>query len=309
MKILALSFICFLLISISATAQTDSLLSQKYSGDDIHLLAPGLLSTSMGEFSPFFDFNSNELYFMRRTPGIFDYTIYQSKLTEEGWTTPEIASFSGKFRDAAPYLSPDGTTLFYDSKRPSFGLAAESINIWSTMRTGNGWAEPQLIRTPSLNSSSEPVPGRDEFGPAVDAEGNLYFYSFRQPNRGGHFYVSSAPDFQDVQLNSDLPDPSAPTFVSYLYLTPEGNFALLEGRTQGRRDTDIFCSRKLTNGTWTKAVNIQSINSTAGDGTPSMSADGKFVFFASDRKTTQSAASNPNLYMVSTKKILDECFE
>ncbi|MTB51775.1 hypothetical protein [Lewinella sp. W8] len=44
----------------------------RYADDEVHLIAPGLVSTKMGEYSPTFDPARNELYFMRRTPGVFD---------------------------------------------------------------------------------------------------------------------------------------------------------------------------------------------------------------------------------------------
>jgi hypothetical protein len=295
------------LISISSFSQSESLLSQLYSGKGVQIIEPGNISTKMGEYSPFFDINHNELYFMRRTPGLFDYTIYKSKLTAKGWSNPEVASFSGTYRDAAPYLSPNGTTIYYDSKRPSNKVANNSINIWTSTRKNNRWSEPKLVEAASVNTQNEPKAGLDEYGPAVDAQGNLYFYSFRKPYRGGTHYQVLPPDYKRLQINKELPDPSYNTFVSYLYISPNGHFVLLEGRDTRGRKTDIFYSCKNDANQWKEPKRVSLINTAFGEGVPSMTADGQFLLFASSRTTKSSNASNANLYIVETKGLFGKC--
>lgn len=62
------------------------------------LLAPGVLSTSSGEYSPTFDPVRSELAFIRRTPVRFDYTLYASRLGVGGWSMPQVLPFSGDYR-------------------------------------------------------------------------------------------------------------------------------------------------------------------------------------------------------------------
>ena len=95
-----LSFFPFLILlfcsGTSVTGQeANSQLSAQYTASQPTLIAPGLISTTAGEYSPTYDSDRDELYFMRRTPGQFDYRIYVSRLTPAGWTEPVIASFSG----------------------------------------------------------------------------------------------------------------------------------------------------------------------------------------------------------------------
>ncbi len=297
----------FLLISLGLAAQNTSLLSQKYSGKGIQILEVGSISTNMGEYSPFFDINYNELYFMRRTPGKFNYTIYQSKLTETGWSVPKVESFSGKYRDAAPYISPDGMMMLFDSKRPSRKLAANSINIWYSKRVENQWTTPKLLEVASINSKDKSPEGLDEYGPAIDQKGIIYFYSFRNPYRGGMHYKTNGPNYNKLEINRDLPDPSYKTFVSYSYISPNGRFALLEGRAQQGSSTDIYYSCKNESGQWYEAIPLSKINSIYGDGVPSLTADGKFLLFASNRPSKNKKASNANLYIVETKELFGKC--
>jgi hypothetical protein len=270
------------------------------------MIQEGSISTTMGEYSPFFDIHHNELYFMRRTPGRLDYTIYKSTLTTDGWTKPEVASFSGTYRDAAPYLSPDGNTLFFDSRRPSANINKSSINLWVTKRQSDSWSQPKLIEA-SINTPDEPETGVDEYGPAVDAQGVLYFYSFRQPYRGGRHYKVNPSDYSKAILNTNLPDPSYKTFVSYAYISPNGKFVLLEGRGINSSKTDLYYSCKTSEDIWSSPIALESINTIHGEGVASMTADGKFLLFASDRTTDSKNASYSNLYITETKGLFGKC--
>lgn len=261
----------------------------------------------MGEYSPFFDINANELFFMRRTPNKFDYTIYSSKLTSKGWSKPNIVSFSGKYRDAAPYISPDGNKLFFDSKRPSKFVKENSINIWFSEKKDSKWSDPKLVKEASINSIDETKDGLDEFGSAVDSDNNLYFYSFRNPYRGGKHYVTKGTKFNQVELAQDLPDPSYKTFVSYLYISPNGKFILLEGKGKNNSKTDIYYSCKNSKDEWITPINLSEINTNYGEGVASLTADGKFLSFASDRKTNSKTSSDSNLYIIETKELFGKC--
>ncbi len=247
----------------------------------------------------------NELIFMRRTPGKFDYTLYSSRWlgTADRWTTPEIMEFSGEFRDGGPYLAPDGQTLVFDSRRPDKDVVAQSINLWVTNRTSGGWSEPELLREASRNEPSESAAAVDEFGPALDGVGNLYFYSFRQPFRGGHRYISEQRDWSSIELENAIPDPSAATFVCYTYIAPDGQWAILEGQSMNRRDTDLFYTTRRADGGWTEVIPMTLINTQYGEGGPYVSPDGKYLFLTSDRPTGNNASGNANLYMISTKAL------
>lgn len=274
----------------------------------VELIAPGVISTEMGEYSPTYDAKRGELYFMRRTPGKFDYTIFQSTLVDGDWTKPQVVPFSGQFRDAGPYISPDGKTLYFDSMRPHPDLAKASINLWYAKRNENGWGDAQLLKTPSLNGADEPDTGVDEFGPAVDGKGNLYFYSFRKPYHGGARYLSSPKNYEDVILDQSIPDPSFKTFVSYLYVSADGNFAIMEGKSPNGRDTDLYCSCKK-DGVWTKPKGIDEVNTNYSEGGASLTTDEKYLIFTSNRPANHPKAAYANLYKVEAKTIIKKCKE
>lgn len=277
-----------LLLSGAATTTADSV--------DLELVAPGVVSTQDGEYSPTFDVARQELIFMRRTPGRFDYTLYSTRLGDDGWSAPVVLPFSGRDRDAGPALSPDGNTLVFDSRRPHPELGGRDIDLWRVERSGDDWGEPELILAASANPDDEPDAQRDEFGPVLTREGELLWYSFRRPERGGAFYRLDLDG--EVRRDRSLPDPSAPTFVAYLALSADGTLAVIEGRSRSGRGTDLFYSCRGEDG-WSRAEPIDSINSDFGEGGPALTSDGASLFFVSDRPTRAPGAGDANLYRVS----------
>lgn len=259
------------------------------------LIAPGIVSTNDGEYSPTYDPKREELVFMRRTPGQFDYTLYVSRRDGTGWSTPTVLPFSGANRDGGAAFSPDGKRLLFDSARPDRRVAPRSINIWRAARNDSGWGAPELVESASVNRDGEVAAGLDEFGPIETADGTVVFYSFRQPFRGGAPYTVSGE--AQATRSATLPDPSASTFVGYLTLSTSGALAVIEGRSRQGRDTDLFYSCRI-GGVWSEPLPIEAANSTSGDGTPYLTSDGKSLLFASGRSTGDSRATVSSLYSV-----------
>ena len=73
-----------------------------------------------------------------------------TRLTEEGWTKPEVVSFSGTYMDEYPSISPDGSKLFFQSNRPlptSWNKKAANhiFNLWIVERDGENWDDPYPV--------------------------------------------------------------------------------------------------------------------------------------------------------------------
>jgi len=269
---------------------------------EVTLVAPGVISTGLGEHSPTLDVKRNELVFMRRTPGRFDYTLYSSSYTKGQWSQPTVLPFSGTHRDGAPSFSADGQTLLFDSRRPHPDLAPGSINLWQVNRTASSWGTPEPLLTLSQNQTNEKPAGLDEFGPLITPAGDIWFYAFRQPHRAGSHYRSQPG--QAPQAMRQLPDPSADTFVGYLTLSNDGRTAVIEGRSRSGRDGDLFYAC-LKGDQWTTAEPLVAVNTSANDGNPYLTADMQWLWFASDRGEPSQGQSN--LFRIHTKDLPIPC--
>lgn len=110
-------------------------------------------------------------------------TIMTANRVAGRWSKPEVASFSGRWFDQDPVVSPNGSYLLFDSDRPiETGVASlrqnyfaggpgPGSNIWRVDRTARGWGKPIRLG-PAVNG--------DVFidFPSLARDGSLYFMRF-----------------------------------------------------------------------------------------------------------------------------------
>ena len=75
------------------------------------LFGPRVISTEDDEFGITFSPDGKTCFFTKRTPSTISsstYVICSSHLVNGKWTEPTIASFSGKYKDFNPFITPDG---------------------------------------------------------------------------------------------------------------------------------------------------------------------------------------------------------
>jgi Mg-chelatase subunit ChlD len=71
------------------------------------------------------------------------------------WGTPQKLAFNTPFAETAPWLSPDGSTLYFASNRPD---GQGGYDIWSSTRTGPSWTEwsvPKNLGAPVNGKGNE----------------------------------------------------------------------------------------------------------------------------------------------------------
>lgn len=93
---------------------------------------------------------------------------------------------------------------------------------------------------------------------------------------------------------------NSPEIESTPYISPDNKYLLFcsMNRPDGRGGFDLYAGFKKKDGTWTKAVNMgPSINTEKNEWFPSISPDGKYIFFISNK------AGNDDYYWVDSKII------
>jgi hypothetical protein len=133
------------------------------------IFAPGVISGPAKEDSAAFAPDGNTVFFDRaQWPNAF---ILVSHRTRSGWSTPQIAPFSGQWLDHDPAMAPDGSFIVYASSRPKTAGAApvrEGGNLWRVDRERNGWSAP--VRLPdTINNSAK------TYAPSIAGDGSVYF--------------------------------------------------------------------------------------------------------------------------------------
>jgi Tol biopolymer transport system component len=244
------------------------------------LFGIGVFTTGEWDFFVAFTPDQQTAYFCRANGSFTYFTILQSQLRNGQWSAPEIAPFSGRWSDADPHMSPDGSKLFFISNRPDGGDAARAdYDIVVVERTATGWSEPRRLPAP-IND------GFTEWSPSVSTNGNLYFGSARPGGKGGNDLYMARWNGSAYEQPENLGD-SINTARGEVepWIAPDESYMVFSGqnRTDGMGGFDLYYAERRE-GVWQKARLLPApINSTAGDFNQSVSPDGKWLYFSSTR--------------------------
>jgi hypothetical protein len=276
-------------------------LGQRPPGETPVLFAPGVVSTCKEHSAAMFTPDGTEMYFARMFPA----AIYFMKRTDGGWAEPEVAPFSGRYTDLYPYLSADGRFLVFSSNRPLQAGGehrGRQLDLWIVERTGMGWSEPRHV---DLAVDSPVRLG----SPAIASDGTLYFgqrvesasHDIFEAGREGEGY--GTPRNLGSPINSDQPEHSP-------YIAPDGSYLLFSSFNGSQGRSDLFVSFRADDGSWTRPRNLGTrVNSPWKDEFPYVSADGKYLFFNSNRPSPLYESPIPdgpgNMYWVDAS-VIDE---
>ena len=291
-------------------------LGQKATGNSAQLFAPGIISTGLNERDTALSPEGKELYFtvLMKNRGF----IIVMKQENGKWSQPEVASFSGRYSDLEPAFSPDGKKLFFVSNRPLSGEGEpkQDYDIWFMERTGKGWGKPQNPGAP-LNSPA------NEFYPSVTRSGAVYFCARLKESIGGEDIFRSqrlGDNYSPPENPGDAINTKEAEFNAFV--APDEGYIIYTttGRGPGQGGGDLWINFRQQDGTWTKAINMgETVNSPALEYCPFVTADGKFLFFTSQRgmpspepqapmtydaikrMSNQYGNGNGDLYWISTK--------
>jgi hypothetical protein len=247
-----------------------------------HLYAPGVISSAADEESFVIAPDGRGAYLVRSG------TILVTHREAAGWSAPQIASFSGTWRDVEPAIAPDGSFLVFASSRPIVDGGAQldghwsnevyrgqGGNLWRVTRTATGWSAPVRL-PPAVNRGDS----TSIFCPAIARDGSLYFLDqvggkarlFRSQLRNGAYEVAEPMPFTTGDEGGN--DPT---------VAPDESFLVFSSRRPPARENDLFIVFH-DDGQWGTPVHLgEIINSQYTDVEPRLGPDGHTLYFASDR--------------------------
>ena len=262
------------------------------------VFAEGVISTVDDEAGVTFSPDGTEVYFTKLVP----YTTFPrygvicvSRYSNGAWSTPEVVSFSGEYLDWGTKISPDGKTMLFTSSRPAPGHSEHVLRIWSVERTSKGWGDPRVLPEP-INSPTD----RWNIDASVASDGTIYFASDREEPFHFQIYRAryesgkyAAAEKLGEAINSKFND--AQPYISpdekILIFSSTGDqafpYAARAGDMQGGGRPyprgDLYISL-LKKGEWTPARHLEhGINTVAEEGFPTLTPDGHYLFFTSER--------------------------
>ena len=218
----------------------------------LQAIAPGVISTPAEEFKATVSPDGLTLLYVLTDHQFRHMTIVESHRPSPSaeWRTPEVASFSGIWRDGDPAFAPDGKKLLFISNRGGHGV----FEIWSVSRHADGgWGTPELLLGDTTYL----------FAPSLTSTGILYF------GKGDSIY-SLEPHGKPHALPFVGGDPA---------ITADESAVVFD------KDGDLFVSCRTPSGWGTPQKFGEPINSPDEEGDPWISSDGRTMYFYSKRST------------------------
>jgi hypothetical protein len=231
--------------------------------------------------------DGRHVYFLKNTPDFRHWTIAVVGWTGRGWGETRVAPFSGRWAEGDISFAPDGKTAYFVSTRPvAAGTKARAdTEIWRLHRTAKGWAQPEHVA--ELGSDGF------EWYPNMTADGWLYFGSERAP---GNLGPVGTCDLWRARLEGDrfsTPENLGPVLNTSgqdiePWVSADGQLLLFasNGRPNTRGSYDIYASHRCGESWSAPRALGADVNSPAWDFGPRPSPDGRFLFFTSNRATT-----------------------
>jgi len=209
--------------------------------------------------------------------------VYIKRINNK-WSKPEIAPFSGNYKNLEPSFSPDGLKLFFASNRPSNDLKdkPKNMDIWYVERKSlnSAWSLP-------INVGSQVNTEHDEFYPSVSQSGNLFFTAQRSDTKGKEdIYMSKWVENKYTRPISLSDSINSPGYEFNAYVAPDESFIIYTayGRSDDLGGGDLYISYKTKEDKWTKAKNLgKQFNSSRIDYCPFVDIQTQILYFTSER--------------------------
>ena len=276
----------------SNTPENDTLNNEKFyfgqkpPGLIPEIFAPDIVSID-GRFEGTISFSSDltEIYFAADDEAEKT-AIYYSKLEGDQWTPIKRANFTNgkKNQEMHPFVSPDGNRIYFTALDSAF----VDEKIWYVDRLADSWSDAMLLDSP-INDDLV-------FFSNQAKNGDLYYFNLSKfktyyaPNKNGEF-----PEVREVPLE----------FGHHAFISPSQDYLIVTAKNNeeaGRTDNDMYVYFKEKDGTWSKPINLgNTINTSFNEKGPTITPDGKYLFFGRDERAIEPGLSN--FYWVSTEVI------
>ncbi len=279
--------VVFLLISILFTGKIRTETNhnnQNSNSTKTELFAPGIISSENNEHSSLiFTKNGSRVFWAVSSisiPGKQD--IYYSDNTNNKWTTPKAVPSTISEYCGSPALSPDGKYLYYlqrDSKSEKKPIQAQIM--WKIKITDN-----MLSNAIKISGLIKAKTNRFTMTFCFTDNGNLYydqggpltadkwgFKIYKRINKNGVYK-------EPVLISNDI---NIGGFNWTPWVSPDEK-TLIFASTR-KSSGNLYICYKKSDKSWSNPVLLSAeINSTHPERFPSLSHDGKFVFFTRARK-------------------------
>jgi Tol biopolymer transport system component len=261
------------IFATTAKAASGPYLGQSLPGTTPTVFASGIISlASRSESRITFSPDGTECYYTVMNTDWTNLKTYYTHIVGGVWTSPAVASFSSSIQTGEPFFSSDGNKLYYTN--------FDDYNLYVMTRTTGGWGTPVNLPSP-INSTSVEL----HYSQAVDGTG--CFVSNRSGGYGGLDLYQTYLDSNQTLKVKNLGSPMNSAYNDRdPCIAPDGSYLIFSSsRATSGTYGELYVSYNNVNGGWTAPVNMNTICAginivPGGQFTPSLSPDGRYLFFS-----------------------------
>ncbi len=223
-----------------------------------------IISSELNKFHNVRDFcnsfNEDESYFTIQSP---NQDLSQIVFVEnKKWDNPILLPFCDGYSYLEPFLSNDGTRLYFSSNRPKkeTDTLKSDFDIWYVERQNknSNWSKPKNLGF-QVNSEN------DEFYPTLADNGNLYFTMDSKSGLGKddiYYCKWTGTEYsKPILLNNSI---NSNGYEFNAFIAKNENFIIFTkyNSNDGFGSGDLYISRKSENGEWMLAENMGNVINT-----------------------------------------------
>lgn len=251
-------------------------LGQTPPGDTPVVFARGIVSTDFQNHgAPSFSPDGNEIFWQANKRPRNDsekWVAHCMTMRRIGgrWTTPEVSSFG-----SSPIFSSDGKQILFGSKKEG-----DDPNFME--KHDNGLSEPKRINLVSRFPELKFV-----YNLSITSNGTIYFISYAAGLGTRNNYGIYRTELIDGEYAKPELLPASVNMSGFLnwtpFISPDESYLLFSSNRSGSLDEygDLYICFRKPDMSWTDAVSLgNTINSNQQERFPSISPDGKYLFFS-----------------------------
>ena len=242
-------------------------LGQTPPGSIPEVFAPGIVNREGStDLEGMFGSDMNTFYFVREGEeyaGVVKVGAFKGDEVSYGLAVIEYKNTKWQHSVVAkaasePSISPDGNTILFKN-----GYIE---------RTSDGWSE--------MKSLGEPFASIGIMRSAISSNGTIYFDTYTKELDTPLRY-SRLVDGKYETPKSLGPQFGIGRYNAHPYIAPDESYIVFDSvREDGYGRSDLYISFRKADGAWGPAINLgDKINTEASEKNPSVSPDGKFLFF------------------------------
>ncbi|MEL6302808.1 MAG: polysaccharide deacetylase family protein [Pseudomonadota bacterium] len=240
------------------------------------VFAPGVISLAdRYEYGSVFSPDGREMFFAVANEGRGE--IFTTRNTRDGWETPTRILSDPQHSFADPFLSRDGTRLYFISTRASSDPENPNYDLYFVTRQGRQWSEPQAL-SDEINSEF------NEYYVSFSDIGEMVFASNRSGSSDSDFDIFiQTPDSADIQILPGRANTKA--YEADPFIAPDGSYIIFGSTRIKGQARDLYVTFRQADGTWSRGVSLgERINTEGIEFCPFVTRDGRFLFYTSNQE-------------------------